>query len=216
MTDGRIRVLIADDHALLREGLRHILSMEDDIEVIGEACNGDEVLELSASLLPDIVIMDINMPNTNGLEATKRLKSSIPSTEIVALTIHSDEEYVLGILKSGAKGYVLKDDDPSNLIQAIRRVVSGGSYVPPDLLTGVLEEFRRYSPGEQPEPATLSPREMEVLRLIVEGRSNAEIASELYISEKTVKNHVTNILRKCSLNDRTQAAVYALRNHLVE
>ena len=237
----RIRVLIADDHALLRQGLCRILELECDIEVVAQAADGDEAVALTKEIRPDVVLMDINMPGLNGLEATQMIKDAAPDTRILVLTIHSDDEYVFQVLQAGASGYVLKDVDPANLAEAIRTVNKGHAYLRSPLLEKVLEEFGRLSQAQTetaaavewqsngrsssvlPSPARsrddegrslldrLTFREREILECIVGGQSNKEIAATLMISEKTVKNHVSNILRKLELADRTQAAIYALR-----
>ncbi len=221
-----IKVLIADDHALLREGLRRILEMEPDIEVAGEACDGQEVVEKAAALRPDIILMDINMPGGGGLEATREIRRRFPAINVVVLTIHDDEEYLIEMVNAGAKGYMLKDVEPARVIDAIYRVHEGEAFIPGDLMSKVFREFQRRNAGGQKTPLAgrgmgegperLTIRELEVLQAIVDGRSNKEIAGKLFISEKTVKNHVTNILKKLDLYDRTQAAVYAIRHGLVK
>ena len=237
----RIRVLIADDHALLRQGLCRILELEGDIEAVAQAADGDEAVALTKEIRPDVVLMDINMPGLNGLEATQMIKDAAPDTRILVLTIHSDDEYVFQVVQAGASGYVLKDVDPANLAEAIRTVNKGQAYLRSPLLEKVLEEFGRLSQAQTetaaavewqsngrsssvlPSPARsrddegrslldrLTFREREILECIVGGQSNKEIAATLMICEKTVKNHVSNILRKLELADRTQAAIYALR-----
>lgn len=227
MTD-RIEVLIADDHALLREGLRKILELEDDIVVVGEAVDGADVVEKARALCPDVVLMDINMPKGGGLAATRAICATLPGVAVIVLTIHDDEEYIIELFHAGAKGYLLKDVDPSRLVEAIRRVHDGETFIPPNLVAKVFQQFHRnsgrMSEPESPGPAETQPRasfeplterELEILQQIVEGHTNKEIAQTLFISEKTVKNHVTNILRKLDLSDRTQAAVFAIRNGLV-
>jgi two-component system response regulator DegU len=221
-----IRVLIADDHALLREGLRRILELEPDLEVVGEASDGEEALQKAKELLPNVILMDIHMPGMGGLEATRAIREHVPSADIIVLTIHDGDEYVVEMVNAGAKGYVLKDVEPATVVEAIHRVHEGESFIPSDLMVKVFREFQRISayqraisdaptdhPGVQDE--RLTARELEVLQHIVYGETNKEIAASLFISEKTVKNHVTNILRKLGLSDRTQAAVYALRHGLV-
>ncbi len=234
----QIKVLIADDHALLRQGLCRILELEGDIEVVAQAADGEEAVALAKELHPDVILMDINMPGLNGLEATSKIKEVAPESKVLVLTIHADDEYVFKVIQAGAAGYVLKDVDPSNLAEAIRTVNQGHAYLRSPLLEKVLEEFGRLSqaqeevaatadwqssvyvdaPRTQEEPESdpgrlsrLTVREREILECIVGGQSNKEIAATLVISEKTVKNHVSNILRKLGLADRTQAAVYALK-----
>ncbi|NMB12264.1 MAG: response regulator transcription factor [Firmicutes bacterium] len=234
----RIKVLIADDHALLRQGLCRILELEEDIEVVAQAADGEEAVALAKELHPDVILMDINMPGLNGLEATRMIKKVAPESKVLVLTIHDDDEYVFKVIQAGAGGYVLKDVDPSNLAEAIRTVNQGHAYLRSPLLEKVLEEFGRLSQAQEEVAATsnwqesvytevprtdeesendpgllsrLTVREREILECIVGGQSNKEIAATLVISEKTVKNHVSNILRKLELADRTQAAVYALK-----
>ena len=233
----QIKVLIADDHALLRQGLCRILAMEEDIKVVAQAANGEEAVTLSKSVNPDVVLMDINMPGINGLEATKQIKEIVPGVQVIALTIHDDDEYIFRVLNAGAAGYVLKDVDPSNLANAIRTVHAGKAYLKSPVLEKVLKEFTRLSRFQDEIAATgeglstrevlvngqwqkisdvglisrLTVREREILECIVGGQSNKEIADTLSISEKTVKNHVSSILQKLELADRTQAAVYALK-----
>jgi two-component system NarL family response regulator len=227
-----IKVLIADDHALLREGLRKILEMESDLKVVGEACDGQDAVEKAATLHPDVILMDINMPNGGGLEATRIIRSRFPEINVIVLTIHDDDEYIVELVNAGAKGYILKDVEPARVIDAIHRVHEGEAFIPSDLMTKVFREFKRaaaYGRKSVPQPIYpsllpektvnidyLTSREQEVLQSIVDGHTNREIAKELFISEKTVKNHVTNILKKLDLSDRTQAAVYALRHGLVK
>jgi len=216
-----ITVLIADDHPLLREGLMRILAMEPDMQVVGEASSGPEAVALVAKYRPNVVIMDISMPG-GGLAATREIASRFPEVGVIVLTIHDDEQYLYELVRAGAKGYLVKDSEPRRVVEAIRMVCQGGSYLPPNLMHKVLNEFRRLqAAGAQAPrgrarggPAALTAREREVLQLIVEGCSNAQIARTLYISEKTVKNHITSILRKLSVGDRTQAAVYALQHGL--
>lgn len=222
-----IRVLIADDHPLLREGLVRILAREDDIEIVGEASDGREAVELAGQLRPDVILMDISMPKGGGLGATRKMREKYPNIGIIILTIHDDEQYLYELVRAGAKGYLLKDSDPARVVEAIRGVHVGRPYLPPDLLDKVLGEFQRLRYGgtsrELSEEARsvqaavdLTDRELEVLQHIVRGMTNAEIGEVLFISEKTVKNHITNILRKLSVTDRTQAAVYALHHGLAE
>lgn len=237
-----ITVLIADDHPLLRQGLRQILELEPDIKVVGEAANGLEAVERVQALHPDVIILDINMPVMNGLEAAQKIREAAPETKIVALTIHDDKDYILEILRSGAQSYLLKDSEPGRVAAAVRQVAAGEAYLSGRLMGLVLQDYRevtghaRRLPPDAPmvreaaataeaqkTPAAeanpdpgrlvlLSEREYEILSWIVAGKSNREIASGLFISEKTVKNHVSNILRKLDLSDRTQAAVYGLRH----
>lgn len=211
-----IRVLIVDDHALFRQGLARILEMEEDIVVVGEAANGREALERAAELRPHVVLMDINMPVVNGLEATRRLHRKLPHVGIIGLTIHDDEEYLRELIKEGAQGYLLKDTEPVRVVEAIRRVFRGEAFLPPNLITKLFSTLQRPSAADDAAPPEedLTPREREVLQCIAQGMSNKEIAVSLYISEKTVKNHISSIFRKLDLTDRTQAAVYAIKQGL--
>lgn len=222
-----IRVLIADDHPLLREGLVRILAREKDICVVGEAADGREAVELAGQLRPDVILMDISMPKGGGLGATRKMREKYPSIGVIILTIHDDEQYLYELVRAGAKGYLLKDSDPARVVEAIRKVHAGRPYLPPDLLDKVLGEFQRLRYGGAPRQLSpeaqavqaaveLTDRELEVLQHIVRGMTNVEIGEALFISEKTVKNHITNILRKLAVSDRTQAAVYALHHGLAE
>lgn len=216
-----IRILIADDHKLLREGIRNFLSLEPDFEIVGEATNGEEAVTQAAALKPDVMLLDINMPKANGIEVASRLKASCPEVRILALTIHDDQNYMMNMIQSGAAGYLLKDVEPAMMVQAIRRVAAGESYVEPSLTKKLFQGITNRE-EQKPAPAPgmvegdrLSAREIEVLRLIGKGMSNAEIARELYLSEKTVKNHLTNIFRKIDVTDRTQAVLFAIKHKIV-
>lgn len=212
-----IKVLIVDDHALLREGLIKILSLEDDLKIIGEAGKGEEAIELTRTLKPNVILMDINMPGVNGIEATKVIKKEFPSIGIIALTIHDDEEYIFELVRAGVSGYVLKDIQPERLVSAIRDVAQGKSVIHPNITAKLLGELNRLSERKN-RPSSfgeLTMREIEVLELIAQGMANKDIARVLFISEKTVKNHVTSIFRKLNVEDRTQAALYAVKNKLV-
>lgn len=203
-----IRVLIADDHAIIRQGLRHVLSFEEGIEVIGEAATGEETVRLAQDMAPDVVLLDLNMPTISGLEAARRIRQQGSSTGIVVLTIHDDREYVLEAMRAGVTSYCLKDVEPSVLVQAIRRAHEGMAYVDPSLV-GTLALQAGSEEG-------LTSREMEVLSMIAQGYSNKEISEKLVISEKTCKNHVSSIFAKLGVNDRTQAALYAIRQGWVK
>jgi two-component system, NarL family, response regulator DegU len=209
----KIRLLIVDDHALIRDGLKTILAFHNDIEVVGEAAEGDEAYRYAMEMSPDIVLMDINMPGVNGIDATKRIKTERPEIGIIALTIHDDEEYVVELVKAGVSSYVLKDIDTNTLVETIRTVAKGETFFHPKIAGKLLGEFKRLS-GSKRDP--LSKREHEVLVMITRGKNNREIGEELFISEKTVKNHLTNIFRKIDVSDRTQAALYAVKNRLVK
>ena len=218
-----IRVLIADDHLLLRQGIRKVLELEADFEVVDEAVDGQEALSKTLVLEPDILLLDLNMPILNGLDVAKHLKSAKTATKIIALTMHDDDNYVIELLRNGASGYLLKDVEPSILIKAIRSVHGGEPFVYPEVaesLFGVsqcagdineqAEQIWRERRGER-----LTARELDVLRCIAQGFSNQDIAKALFVSEKTVKNHLTNIFRKINVNDRTQALLYVLKNKIM-
>lgn len=226
----RIKLLIADDHQLFREGLKRILNMEDDIEVIGECHNGIQVLEFCNHTLPEIVLMDINMPIENGVIATERLRDMFPEIKVIILSIHDDESYVFETLRKGATGYLLKDMEAEALINAIRSVMNGYSYIHPKVTGKLINQLRRMTyldemgavsaaaaskePGVKfiaSEDNPLTRREAEVLRLMAEGKSNKTIGEFLFISEKTVKNHVSSILQKMEVDDRTQAVIHSIK-----
>jgi two-component system, NarL family, response regulator DegU len=212
----KITVLIADDHAMMRQGLKQILELENDITVIAQASNGSEAVKLVREKKPDIVLMDINMPGTNGLQAIKELKFEKNASKIIVLTIHEDREYLFKTIQMGAEGYVLKDAEPPVLIEAIRKVYSGQSYIQSNMTKELVKEFNRVTLHEKDknDQNNLTAREIEVLELIAEGMINKEIAKHLYISEKTVKNHVSNIFKKLNVSDRTQAAIYAFKHNI--
>ncbi|HZS05427.1 MAG TPA: response regulator transcription factor [Blastocatellia bacterium] len=208
-----IRILLVDDQALFREGLRKILSGHPGLEVVGEAANGAEALRLAATLHPAVVLMDLQMPVLDGVAATRRLCAEWPRCRVIALTTFDDDEYVFECLRAGAVGYLLKDAPSEKLVEAIRAAASGESFLQPSVAAKVVAEFARLSrPGaarEQPLVEPLSTRELEILALVARGASNREIAAALFIAEGTVKNHLTSILGKLGVRDRTQAAIKA-------
>ena len=212
----KIRILIADDHIMVRQGLKQILELEKDIIVIAQASTGEEAIKLAKENTPDVILMDINMPGMNGLQAIAEMKLQNVLSRIIVLTIHEDREYLFKTLQVGAEGYVLKDADPSVLIEAIRSVNRGQSYIQANMTKELVKEFNRVTLNEKvkTEENSLTARELEVLELIAEGMINKEIAKNLYISEKTVKNHVSNIFRKLNVSDRTQAAIYAFKHNM--
>ncbi|MEG6615491.1 response regulator transcription factor [Peptococcaceae bacterium 1198_IL3148] len=214
----QINLIIADDHALLREGLVKILSLESDINVVGEAADGAQAIALAQKTPVDVILMDINMPNVNGITATKEIKAIKPEVGIIALTIHDQEDYLFELIRSGISGYVLKDVSPDELIKTIRGVAEGQSFMPPSLTTKVFQELNRLAQQkEQPHRHYgLTERELEVLKEVAKGSPNKTIAKNLFISEKTVKNHLTSIFQKIKVNDRTQAALFAIKNHMVD
>ncbi len=215
-----IRVLLADDHALLRKGVASILAAEPDFEVVGEASDGLEAVEMARELMPDVILMDISMPRVDGLEATRRIVSEMPYARIIVLTFSDGERNLFEAVKSGAQGYLLKNIHPEALCGTLRSVMRGEATVSGVMATRLLEEFARQArtPAVAPERpgANLSPREKAVLELVARGQSNKEIASALSIAENTVKNHLKNILEKLHLENRVQAATFALREGLVD
>ena len=210
-----IRVLIADDHAVVRQGLRTFLELHDDIEVVGEAADGEQALEAIAQLEPDVVLMDLVMPGIGGVGALERLRDLGSSVRVIVLTSFLDEDKVLPAVRAGAAGYVLKDTEPAELVRAIRIVDGGDALLHPAVAARVLREVVADA-GRAQRHATLTPREREVLSLLARGRPNKAIALDLGVAEKTVKTHVGNILGKLGLSDRTQAALYAVREGIVE
>jgi DNA-binding NarL/FixJ family response regulator len=210
-----IRVLVADDQSMVRAGFRMLLSGERDIEVVGEASNGLEAVDKAARFRPTVVLMDIRMPELDGLEATRRILSDDESTRVLILTTFDLDEYVYEALRAGASGFVLKDDPPEQLLAAIRVVTGGDALLSPAITKRVIEKFTRIPHPKPPkELADLTERELDVLRLIARGLSNAEIGQELYISDTTVKTHITHILQKLNLRDRVQAVVLAHETRL--
>lgn len=220
------KIIIIDDHQLFREGVKRILDFEDSFEVIAEGDDGNDVLSLYEKHLPDVVLMDINMPTKNGVEATGELLVKYPEAKVIILSIHDDESYVSHALKTGALGYMLKEMDAIAIVAAIKVVAKGGSYLHPKVTRNLVAEFRRLSEREnkgnfhQTEIRRpfhlLTKRECEVLQLLTDGQSNRTIGETLFISEKTVKNHVSSILQKMNVNDRTQAVVTGIKNGWVE
>jgi len=212
-----IRVLVADDQAMVRAGFRMLLGSEDDIEVVAEAENGLEAVDKAARFGPTVVLMDIRMPELDGLQATRRILAADTNARVLVLTTFDLDEYVYEALAAGASGFVLKDDPPEQLLAAIRTVACGEALLSPAVTKRVIGRFAQLSRPEAPEGLDeLTAREREVLELIARGCSNAEIAEELFISETTVKTHVTHVLQKLDLRDRVQAVVLAYRSGLVE
>jgi len=212
-----IRVLVADDQSMVRAGFRMLLAVEDDIEVIAEASNGLEAVDKAARLHPTVVLMDIRMPQLDGLEATRRILAADKTARILILTTFDLDEYVYEALRSGASGFVLKDDPPEQLLAAIRVVADGEALLSPAITKRVIKQFARIPRPEPPRQLDeLTERELEVFRLIARGLSNAEIARELHISDTTVKTHITHILMKLNLRDRVQAVVLAYETGLFD
>jgi len=212
-----IRVLVVDDQSMVRAGFRLLLSGEDDIEVVAEASNGLEAVEKAARFHPTVVLMDIRMPQLDGLEATRRILAADSTARILILTTFDLDEYVYEALRAGASGFVLKDDPPEELLTAIRVVAAGEALLSPAITKRVIKQFTRIPPPEPPRQLDeLTERELDVFRLIARGLSNAEIARELYISDTTVKTHITHILMKLNLRDRVQAVVLAYETGLFD
>jgi DNA-binding NarL/FixJ family response regulator len=212
-----IRVLVADDQSMIRAGFRMLLGREPDIDVVAEASNGEEAVFQAARFDPTIVLMDIRMPDVDGLEATRRILAANPSARVLILTTFDLDKYVYEALSAGASGFVLKDDPPEQLIAAIRTVAAGDALLSPAVTRRVIRRFANLARPEPPEElAELTTREEDVFRLIALGRSNAEIAQELFISEGTVKTHVTHLLQKLGVRDRVQAVVLAYQSGLLD
>ena len=210
-----ITVLLVDDHALVRQGVRAFLQTQQDINVVAEASNGDEAVREAAEHAPDVALMDLIMPGTDGVEATRRLKDRSPRTRVVVLTSYHDDEHIFPAIRAGALSYVLKEVGPEELAEAIRKAAAGEAVLHPRVASRVVRELHGAGSDTPNAYRELSDRELEVLRLIADGLANSEIAARLYVSEKTVKSHVGNILSKLHLADRTQAAVYAWRQGVV-
>jgi two-component system response regulator NreC len=213
--DKPIRVLIADDHTIVRSGVRLLLENEPDIEVVGEALDGAQAVEMVSALQPELVLMDIAMPVMDGLEATCRIKTSFPQVQVLILTMHRSDEYFFEILKAGASGYLLKAADTSDLVKAIRVVHSGEVFLYPSMAKKLLQEYVNQTPAENQFGPHLSPREKEILRLIVEGYSNKEITEKLVLSPSTVYTHSSNLMTKLGLNHRHELIQYARKNGLI-
>ena len=227
-TNDVIRVALIDDHKLFREGVKKILSFEPTFEVVAEADDGSEANDIIETHDPDIVLMDINMPEVNGIEATKELLKDNPSIKVIILSIHDDESYVTHSLETGAQGYLLKEMDTESLMEAIKIVHEGGCYLHPKVTSNLVAEYRKLVADNKDDSTDVSQieyrkplhlltrRECQVLQLLSEGESNRKVSKSLVISEKTVKNHVSNILQKMNVDDRTQAVVKAIRNGWVQ
>lgn len=219
MTAGseKIKVLIVDDHQVVRQGLRTFLGLNEDIQVIGEASDGQEAIELATQLRPNVILMDLVMPGLDGIAATARIKSLGLGSRVIALTSFAENDKVFPAIQAGASSYLLKDVSPEALVEAIRAVHRGEARLHPEVMRKLMDQIARKSRGEKPANGPhLTEREKEVIRLVTQGKSNREIAQALVISEKTAKAHISNILGKLGLEDRTQMAVYAIKNSLVD
>ena len=232
MDDARIRILIADDQEIIRQGLAIILDHQDDMTVVGQAQDGGQAIALARALKPDVVLMDIKMPRTNGIQATRAITSELPKTQVIILTTYDSDDWVFDGVRAGAQAYLLKDASPDQLTQAIRGVHRGESQLDPAIARKVMDEFRRMSTpsrdafdtrataphqdDHQPPVEALTEREMDVLGLVAQGLSNKDIAGTLFLSEGTVKNYVSTIMAKFHANDRTQVVVRALKEGIVK
>jgi DNA-binding NarL/FixJ family response regulator len=213
-----IKVVLADDQELIRQGLALIIEKDQEIIVTGQASNGDEAYRLCKWCRPQVVLMDIQMPIMNGVQATKKIKDDFPLIKVIILTTFADDEYIFEALQNGASGYLLKDTSPAKIIEAIKESVKGGALIQPEVAEKVIQQFRSFARpklAQDPKLNLLTQRELEILSLIGQGKSNQEIAVNLVITLGTAKNHLSNILLKLEMRDRTQAAIFALKNHLV-
>ena len=208
----KIKILIADDHHVVRKGLVFFLQTQSDLEIVGEASNGEEALKLAISLEPHIVLMDLSMPVLDGIEATKELKKQAPHIQVMILTSFSDQDHVIRALEAGASGYQLKESDPDELVAAIRKLMDGENQLHPKVTTHLLTRLTKRTEKQVNFIDHLTKREKDVLKEIAKGKSNKEIGASLHITEKTVKTHVSNILSKLGVQDRTQAALYAVQH----
>ncbi len=215
-----IKVVIADDQELFRRGMTMLLAVEEDIDVVGEAADGEEAAALAEAVVPDVVLMDVRMPRKSGIEACIAIKQVVPSTRIIMLTMSDDESDLYDAVKNGASGYLLKDASIEQVAQAVRVVADGQSLISPSMAVKLLEEFQAMSrlgaKNDDSTPAKLTGRELEVLNLVAHGLNNRDIAKELFISENTVKNHVRNILEKLQMHSRMEAVMYAVRENLLD
>lgn len=210
----KIKVMITDDHKMVREGIKQLLELNDSISVVGMASDGDECMSVLESKKPDLLLLDINMPGKNGLEIIEEIKKLNFNVKIILLTVHNEVDYLLKAVEIGADGYVLKDSGSAELVNAIEIVMSGESYIQPDMIP-MLNSKMIAKNSDKEKMKNLTKRELEVLVLVSEGMFNKEIADKLSISERTVKNHISSIFKKIDVADRTQAAVFAIRNNLI-
>ena len=210
-----ISVLLVDDHAMVRQGVKAFLITQPDLSVVGEAGSGEEAIQLAAQLIPDVILMDLIMPNMDGVETTRKVKQVSPRSQIVVLTSYHEDEHIFPALKAGALSYILKDISAEELAAAVRKAAAGEAVLHPRVAARVIKELQGKREDNLNPFTELSERELEVLKLIADGMSNAEMAAKLVLSEKTIKGHVSNILSKLHLADRTQAAVYAWREGVV-
>ena len=214
---AKIRILLADDHTLFRQGIRTLLATESDVEVVGEASNGTDVVDKATQLRPDVVLMDIGMPGPSSFETTRQIKRNRPETKVLFLTMYDDEDYLVEGMEVGGSGYVLKDSPAPQLVSAIRDVYRGGSYLSPRMLAQFVDDFRTRikSTDRLPRFATLTPREKEVLKMLAEGNSVKEVACQLNLSVKTVEAHKFNLMRKLDIHNKAQLVQYAIQKKII-
>jgi two-component system response regulator NreC len=214
----KTRIMLADDHTLFRQGIRTLISVESDMEVIGEAATGSDAVEKANEIKPDVVLMDIGMPGLSSFEATRQIKKNRPETKVLFLTMYDDEDYLVEGMEVGASGYVLKDSPAQQLVAAIREVCRGGSYLSPRMLSQLVDDFRTRikSATRMPRFATLTVREREVLKMLAEGQSVKEIASDLGLSVKTVEAHKFNLMRKLDIHNKAQLVQYAIQKKIIK
>ena len=211
----RISVLIVDDHSVVRQGVRAFLEVQPDLSIAGEAESGEQAVQLAQELIPDVVLMDLALPGIDGIEATRQIKRVSPRSQVIVLTSYYEDEHVFPALRAGAISYTLKDIRPGELVEIVRKAAQGESVLHPRVASRLIQEVRQAKRTVPPAFGELTERELEVLRLIAEGHANAAIAEQLVLSEKTVKGHVSNILSKLNMEDRTQAAVFAWQQGLM-
>lgn len=211
----KIRIMIADDHSLIREGLKQLLEFDGSIEIVGEASNGEECLEKINECNPEVLLLDINMPEKNGIEVLKQMKADDSQIKVLILTVHNEMDYLIKAVDIGVDGYILKDSESSELKKAIRAVRDGENYIQPSLIPAMNSQLLNRD-TDQDKISLLTNRELEVLVQVANGMFNKEIATNLNISERTVKNHISNIFKKIDVSDRTQAAVFAIKNNIIK
>jgi len=208
-----IRVLLADDHPIVRNGIRRLLEYEGDIEVAGEACDGEETLEMVEKLKPDVVLLDMEMPHLNGVEVAKRIRKNFPDVKVLALSGYDDRSYIIELLQLGVNGYLIKDEAMETIVEAVRGAAAGETGWLSRRISALVTSWMRKN---EDQPLNLTQRELEVLRLVAAGNTNQRIALELHISEKTIEKYIESILRKLGVGSRVEAAVYAVRNNLLD
>ncbi len=214
--NGKVRVLVVDDHEVVRQGIKMVLETDPELEVVGEAASGEEAIERVREFQPNVVVMDIGMPGLSGFEATRRIRQSDPNVQVLALTVHDSEAYVFQMLQAGATGYVVKRAPAAEVIQAVKRAYQGEAVLHPSVAKLLIRDYlTRVERGEEASYDTLSDREHEILKLIAEGKTNKEIAELLFLSVKTVQAHRANLMRKLGMHDRTELVKYAIRKGII-